>query len=95
MSTVTVDKEGYVEWMYPNIYAKDSPRSVLKIDMYHVRAANCIEIEYSSERDGYVIYQTVTVGWEMKDGCYYPIEKRKEKAFIPAWDEEEMSEPEG
>jgi hypothetical protein len=96
-------REGSVEWMYPEIYGKDIdgtplPRSVLKIGLMHTRAANDIEIEYDSDRDGYVIYQMVTVGWKEVEGlegrnCYEPIEKRKEKAFIPAWDEEEVSEP--
>lgn len=96
-------KEGYVEWMYPEIYSHDLEgrpvtKSILKIGLMHTRAANDIEIEYDSDRDGYVIYQTITVGWKEVGGlegrgCYEPIEKRKEKAFIPAWDEEHLSEP--
>lgn len=49
-----------------------------------------------AERDGYVIYRTVTVGWTeptAEKNYQEPIEKRKELAFIPAWDEEEVSEP--
>lgn len=88
-------KEGRIDWMHPEIYA-GNPRSVLRIGLYHVRAADDIEIEYNSERDGYVIYRTVTVGWTeptAEKNYHEPIEKRKEVAFIPAWDEEEVSEP--
>jgi hypothetical protein len=89
-------KEGSIDWMYPEIYGKDEPRSILKIGLYHVRAADDIEIEYDSDRDGYVIYQTVTVGYKLEpEGKFLePVEKRKEKAFIPAWDDEQVMEPE-
>ena len=91
-STVEI-KDGRVDWMYPDIYAGENPRSVLRIGLYHVRAADDIEIEYDGERDGYVIYRTVTTGHvEYSVGCYEPIEKRKELAFIPAWDEEEAED---
>lgn len=88
-------KEGQIDWMYPEIYGNNLPRSVLRIGLYHVRAADDIEVEYNSERDGYVIYQTVTTGWSLDkdDNCYKAIEKRKKKAFIPAWDEEQVDEP--
>ena len=94
-------KEGYIEWMYPDIYDKDlngnpTPHSVLKIGLMHVRAADDIEIEYDSARDGYAIYRTVTIGWTeptAEKNYSEPIEKRKEVAFIPAWDEEEAEEP--
>jgi hypothetical protein len=89
-------KEGMIEWMYPNIYPSEGPRSVLKVGLYHVRAADDIEIEYDSERDGYIIFRTVTVGWtEPTEEKNYSeaIEKRKEVAFIPAWDEEEVEQP--
>ena len=73
-----------IGWMYPDIYGTDKPRDFLRIVLYHVRAANDIEIEYNSERDGWVIYCQVSLG----NG----IEERREKAFIPAWDEDEVLE---
>jgi hypothetical protein len=81
---------------FAGIYPED--RTVLKVGLYHVRASDDIEIEYDSGRDGWVIYRTVTVGWTEptpEKNYYEPIEKRKEVAFIPSWDEEEVSEPGG
>jgi hypothetical protein len=88
-------KEGTIDWMYPEIYGKDQPRSVLKIGLYHVRAADDIEIEYHSDRDGYVIYQTVTIGWKLNtvENYWEGIEERREKAFIPACDEDQIDHP--
>ena len=69
--------------------------TVLRVGLYHVRAADDIEIQYESESDGWVIYRTVTVGYEAHaDKNYYePFEKRKELAFIPAWDDEQVDTP--
>jgi hypothetical protein len=75
--------------MYPDIYGKDMPRNFLRIALYHVRAANDIEIEYNSERDGWVIYMTATTGYKESENALKPIEERREKAFIPAWDDDE------
>ena len=80
-----------IDWMYPNIYG-DSP-DVLRISLYHVRAANDIEIEYSSQRDGWVVYQQVTTGFRNVGSHMDSVEKRKELAFIPAWDAEQVFEP--
>ena len=83
---------GWFAGIYPD------NRTVLKVGLYHVRAADDIEIEYDSERDGWVIYRTVTVGWTdptPEKGYYDSIEKRKEVAFIPSLDDEEVSEPHG
>ena len=81
---------------FAGIYPDD--RTVLKVGLYHVRAADDIEIEYDSDRDGWVIYRTVTVGFTdptPEKNYHDSIEKRKELAFIPAWDEEQMDEPNG
>ena len=86
---------GTIGW-FAGIYKDD--RTILKVGLYHVRAADDIEIEYDSERDGWIIYRTVTVGFTdptPEKNYYDSIEKRKEVAFIPAWDEEEVSEPDG
>jgi hypothetical protein len=86
---------GAISWV-AGIYPED--RTVLRVGLFHTRAADDIEIEYDSERDGWVIYRTVTVGWTdptPEKGYYDSIEKRKELAFIPAWDDEEVSEPDG
>ena len=79
-----------IDW-HAGIY-KDG-RTKLVIALMHVRAANDIEIEYDSDRDGWVIYMTVTLGsrHNQAEGCYEPIEERREKAFIPAWDKDEVS----
>ncbi len=86
---------GTIGW-FAGIYHED--RTVLRVGLHHVRAADDIEIEYDSARDGWVVYRTVTVGWTdptPEKNYYEPIEKRKELAFIPAWDDEEVSEPHG
>ena len=90
---IIVNGDASIEW-FPNIY-KDAPLSSIRIELMHVRAANDISIEYSGERDGWVITQTVTTGWKLdpESQCYDSIEKKKELAFIPAWDEEEVREP--
>jgi hypothetical protein len=70
--------------------------TVLVLGLSHVRAADNIEIQYDFTRDGWVIFRTVTVGWtEPTAEKHYieGIEKRKELAFIPSWDEEQADEP--
>jgi len=92
MKSIEVKKSATVDWMYPNIY-KEEPLDCLTIALMHVRAANDIEIEFSGERNGWVIYMTVTVGYRPSGkGHDEPIEERREKAFIPAWDEDEWDE---
>ncbi len=87
-----IDRAATVNWMTPNIY-KEEPLDCLKISLMHVRAANDIEIEFSGERDGWVIYVTVTTGYKDSGKGYLEgIEERREKAFIPAWDEDEWDE---
>lgn len=92
---VDVDKErqsidlyssATIDW-HAGIYPDD--QTVLTVALMHVRAANDIEIEYSSDRDGWVIYQSVTVGYTEGE-CREPIEERREKAFIPSWDADEV-----
>lgn len=94
MTTRDIHDTATIDW-YPQIYdpaglGQGVPRSFLRIGLMHVRAAADIEIEYNAERDGWVVYMTVTVG--TKDcGTYIDsIEERREKAFIPAWDEDEI-----
>lgn len=91
LNPIEVRGSAKIDWMYPNIYG-DSP-DVLRIALYHVRAANNIEIEYNSQRDGWVVYQQVTTGFREIGGCMDSVEKRKEVAFIPAWDAEQVFEP--
>jgi hypothetical protein len=88
---IIVNGDVAIEW-FPNIY-KDAPLSSIRIELMHVRAANDISIEYSGERDGWVITQMVTTGWKEVEGAMDSIEVRKELAFIPAWDEDEVEEP--
>ena len=88
---IVVVGDATIQWN-PNIY-KDEPLSSITIELMHVRAANDICIEYSGDRDGWVITQTVTTGWKQLKGQMEPVEVRKELAFIPAWDEEEVEEP--
>jgi hypothetical protein len=97
MTDIEVSGDANIDWMYPSIYAEDGPRNFLRIGLMHVRAANDIEIEYDSDRDGWLIFQIITTGFklvESEKGNYYePIEDRREMAFIPAWAEDEVSEP--
>ena len=97
MKNIEIKGDANIEWMYPNIYAKDCPRNFLRIGLDHVRAANDIEIEYDSDRDGWLIFQNVTTGFKLieieKAKYYEPIEDHREMAFIPAWAEDEVSEP--
>jgi hypothetical protein len=95
MKSIEVREDASIDWMYRNIYTKEAPPNFLRIGLMHVRAANDIEIEYHSDRDGWVIFQTVTTGYQMneKENYYEPIEDRREMAFIPAWAEDEVHEP--
>lgn len=80
-----------IDWMYPNIYGpplEGQPRDILNIALMHVRAACDIEIEYDSDRDGWAIYRTVDVSYTEVDGIWQPNTERREKAFIPAWEED-------
>lgn len=88
---IVVAGDATIQWN-PNIY-KDQPLSLITIELMHVRAANDICIEYSGDRDGWVITQLVTTGYENKEGVDEPIEVRKELAFIPAWDVDEVQDP--
>lgn len=89
---IEVEGSRKIDWMYPEIYG-DKP-DFLRIALYHVRAANNIEIEYNSSRNGWVIFQQITVGLQEVDGCTDSIEKRKEVAFVPAWDPEHIHDNE-
>jgi hypothetical protein len=83
MKDIEVKGSAEISWMYPNIYPESMPRDFLRIGLYHVRASNDIEIEYDSKRDGWIIFMTATVDSE-------GTEQRREKAFIPAWDDDEV-----
>lgn len=78
-----------VEW-HPQIYGikpyNDQPRDVLTVSLSHVRAAGGFEVEFDAERNGWVIYRTVCTGWDEAGAM---IEKRKEVAFLDAFDSEE------
>lgn len=90
MKRIEVTDSIMIDWMYPEIYGAEKPKSVLNIALYHTRAANDIEIEYDSEKDGWEIYQTIPIGnfKRRSDNIYSQDQKRKLIAFIPAWDEE-------
>lgn len=79
-----------IDWMYPEIYGTDKPRDVLSIELYHTRAANGLEIEYNSDKDGWDIFQIIPVGdFKQRDEGYWSKDdKKKLIAFVPAWDEE-------
>lgn len=86
MSEINVKGSQQIAWMYPNLHGGSyGEGDRLRITLYHVRAANSIEIRYDSERDGWSV---------LMDGCdpeadppqgideYGP---PREVAFIPSW----------
>lgn len=90
LKKIEISGSALIDWMYPDIYGTEAPRDRLSIALYHVRAANNIEIEYNSDKDGWDIFQIIPIG-DFKqgvDGIWVKEEKTKLIAFVPAWDEE-------
>jgi len=84
LSRKSRDEKGTIDWMYPEIYGKDQPRSVLK--------SACITFELPTT----LRLSTTRPGWirDLPNGHYRleiehsrelleGIEERREKAFIP------------
>lgn len=76
------DKVSRVEFMYPEIYNKNS-FNYLIVGLCHTRAADDIRIHYESERDGWSIEQATKFQWEVDDKDCDP--GWVEVAFIEAW----------
>jgi hypothetical protein len=95
-TSVNIQGNANIDW-YPQIYSAPlttEDRSILRLSLMHVRAANDIEIEYNSERDGWVIFQhvkTVAEEWDEANNTWIDgVEERREMAFIPAWATDEV-----
>ena len=94
--TIDIDGDICIEWGQG--HAPDD-QSTLSLDLSHnglTLAASSgarLQIKYSSERDGWIISRQVTIGrCLLEDGVNYPVSEIREKAFIPAWEEDEVLE---
>ncbi len=84
--TIEVKDSALIEWMYPDIYGKKRQQSEITISLFHVRAANNLNIRFDSDRNGYVLYMDKT---KDMDGYCETIEEHCEVGFVPAWNEVE------
>lgn len=86
IKTSTEDPHALVELWYPS----DVEPQTVTVTLYHVRAADDVEIRFDLARNGWVIAMDKTR--RVPGGCE-PVEDKAEVAFVSAWNDVDEGDP--